>query len=191
MYAFFSDNAKEAEWVNKYSGEIVDTSVGVRDGGTKENCGIMVPMWGYWGDYLCNPSPVHPITCACEHPGEIYLEMRGLCPESNIDRLYVPRNKRKSGSVQLIGLDTSIIEYDKNNLAWTIYEHSHNTTATTDAPLPSYALGAQTWIIQNDALGCSSKGKTYSVTLKLTGCRAGEFTCSDGQCIRNCRDFHT
>ena len=52
-----------------------------------------------------------PIVCACEHPNQMYLKMRGLCPDSNLDRFYVPRNQE--GAVILIGLKTSLISYDK------------------------------------------------------------------------------
>ena len=52
-----------------------------------------------------------PIVCACEHPNQMYLQLRGLCPDSNLDRFYVPRNQE--GAVILIGLKTSLISYDK------------------------------------------------------------------------------
>ena len=44
------------------------------------------------------------ITCACEHPGQMYLQLRGLCPESRLDRFYVPRNMRWSGLPVMVGL---------------------------------------------------------------------------------------
>ena len=52
-----------------------------------------------------------PIVCACEHPNQMYLQLRGLCLDSNLDRFYVPRNQE--GAVILIGLKTSLISYDK------------------------------------------------------------------------------
>ena len=52
-----------------------------------------------------------PIVCACEHPNQMYLQLRGLCPDTNLDRFYVPRNQE--GAVILIGLKTSLISYDK------------------------------------------------------------------------------
>ena len=52
-----------------------------------------------------------PIVCACEHPNQMYLQLRGLCPDSNLDRFYVPRNQE--GAVILIGLKTSLISNDK------------------------------------------------------------------------------
>ena len=57
-----------------------------------------------------------PIVCACVHPSQMYLQLRGLCPDSNLDRFYVPRNKERSGALILIGLKTSLIAYDKADL---------------------------------------------------------------------------
>ena len=84
----------------------------------------------------------------------------------------------------LIGLATTIIEYDNDNMLWRLTELSKNTSATTNASLPSYALGAHQWIIDNDNVKCGTKGELFRGVLKLTGCRGGDFTCSDGQCIR-------
>ena len=116
----------------------------------------------------------------------MYLQLRGLCADSNIDRFYIPRNKNGSGAVILLGFYTTIIEYDIENVSWTLREYSQNTTAVTDAPFTSFALGANEWFIKGDSFDCSRKGMPYKRMLKLTGCREGEFTCRDGQCIR-CR----
>ena len=55
--------------------------------------------------------------CACQHPGQMYLQLRGLCPDTNLDRFYVPRNKERSGALILIGLKTSLVDYDKADLS--------------------------------------------------------------------------
>ena len=165
----------------------MDTSVGVVSGGLKggttKNCGLAVPAWKGWNDWQCKIPKAHYIPCACEHPKQMYLQLRGLCPDSNIDRFYVPKNKKRSGAVQILGLDTTIIEYDKENVLWKLIEHSNNITASTSAPLATYVLGSHEWLIENDNIGCNN-GESYTTVLKLTGCREGEFTCSDGQCIR-------
>ena len=45
----------EGDWRNSYTGGEVDTVTGVSDidGGTKENCGMVVPPWGGWTDWNC------------------------------------------------------------------------------------------------------------------------------------------
>ena len=93
------------------------TGVSAIDGGTMENCGMVVPTWGGWTDWSCQIEKVVPIVCACEHPGQMYLQLRGLCPDTNLDRFYVPRNKQRSGALILIGLKTTLIAYDKADLS--------------------------------------------------------------------------
>ena len=150
-----------------------------------ENCGLLMPLWKLWIDLPCVVTEAYPFACACEQSSQMYLQLRGLCPHSNIDRFYVPRNVRRSGAVQLIGLDTSSIEFDNEMLLWKLTEHSANTTAVAKALQDTFALGSHEWTIKNDNIKCSTNGEPYKRVLKLSGCRDGEFTCSDGQCIRN------
>ena len=93
------------------------TGVSAIDGGTMENCGMVVPTWSGWTDWSCQIEKVVPLVCACEHPGQMYLQLRGLCPDTNLDRFYVPRNKQRSGALILIGLKTTLIAYDKADLS--------------------------------------------------------------------------
>ena len=116
----------------------------------------------------------------------MYLQLRGLCPDSNIDQFYIPRNKNRSGKVNLIGFKNTIIEYEGSALAWQlrVFGGSANTTAKSESSMSSFVLGTHEWRIEEDNLACSPKGEPYTRVLKLTGCGEGEFTCSDGQCIR-------
>ena len=65
---------------------------------------------------------------------------------------------------------------------WKIEDVVSNATAVTTARLEEYALGKQEWSITGDHVNCQ-KGGNYSTFLKLTGCKAGEFTCDDGECV--------
>ena len=124
--------------------------------------------------------------CACEHPEQMYLQLRGLCPDTNIDQVYVPRNKPRSNKVDLHGFQNTLIEYQGEKLGWKLNVDGifQNTSAHTNAPMASFVLGKHEWLIEGDNMECSENGKPYTRLLKLTGCREGEFTCSDGQCIR-------
>ena len=124
--------------------------------------------------------------CACDHPEQMYLQLRGLCPDTNIDRVYVPRNKPRSGKVDLLGFQNTLVEYQGEKLGWQLRVEGilQNTTAQSKAPYPSFVLGKHEWVIEEDNMECSENGEPYTRVLKLTGCREGEFTCSDGQCIR-------
>ena len=126
------------------------------------------------------------ISCVCEHPEQMYLQLRGLCPDSNIDQLYIPRNNARTGKVNLLGFIKTVIEYVEVEKIWKLRVHGmlENTTAISESPISSYVLGTHEWLIEGDNFICSTRGEAYTRMLKLTGCREGEFTCSDGQCIR-------
>ena len=124
------------------------------------------------------------IYCTCEHPIEMYVQLRGLCPDSYIDQVYIPRNRPKSGNVDLLGFKDTVIKYEGSQLGWKLWSDVQNTTAHSKAPLASFVLGKHEWAIKGDNMECSESGEPYTRLLKLTGCREGEFTCSDGQCIR-------
>ena len=126
------------------------------------------------------------IYCACEHPEQMYVQLRGLCPDSYIDQVYIPRNKPRSGNVDLLGFKNTVIGYEESKLGWILKAEGllQNTTAHSEAPLASFVLGKHEWVIKGDNMECSENGEPYTRVLKLTGCREGKFTCSDGQCIR-------
>ena len=181
---FYSDVMNEGEWINYYTDKEVDlTFTDGLNGGRKENCGLMNVKWTGWRDFVCNLE--FTVTCVCEHPDQMYLHLRGLCPGSFLDRYYVPQNKKRSGSFQLIGFKTTVIEYEKETFSWRLMDHSQNTSAVSKASQASYVLGSHRWTIAGDSNDCSPNGEPYQRVLKLTGCREGQFTCSDGQCIRN------
>ena len=110
-----------------------DTSLGVvargLDADPSTNCALLSASWGGWVNFPCQITASTPISCGCEHPGQMYLQLRGLCPDSNIDRFYIPKNKKRSGAVQIIGLDTTIIEFEKDRKYWKMTEFSQNTSA--------------------------------------------------------------
>ena len=87
---------------------------------------------------------------------------------------------------QSLGFKNTVIEYEKANFSWkmNVYGAARNTTASSESSYTSYLLGSHNWLIENDDIDCSPKGESYSRTLKLTGCKEGEFTCYNGQCIR-------
>ena len=170
----------------------VDTTVGFT--GSKlidptRNCAILVPDWNGWRDWQCKVPPAHVLSCSCEHPGQMYLQLRGLCPDSGIDRFFVPRNKKRSGAVLLLGLHTTTIEYDTVNMIWKLVEHAQNITATTNAPLASYVLGSHEWMVENDKRECNNRVESSKKVMKMDGCKENAYVCTNGQCIKECSNI--
>ena len=81
----------------------MDLSVGENADSGTGNCGIMIAYDAGWKNFYCKTTGVPSIGCACQHPVEMYLQLRGLCQDSNIDRFYVPRNDLTSGYLTLLG----------------------------------------------------------------------------------------
>ena len=115
----------------------------------------------------------------------MFLTMRGLCPDSNIDKYFVPQNMEYDSQTLFRGLFKTIIEYDKANSVWHLKVLGVNsvTVATSDASEHSFLLGMSRWKVIGDNKLCN-KGMPYNTELKLSGCTETEFTCHDGQCIK-------
>ena len=200
-----TDASEEGIWIDYYTGEVVQhkgafTGNGP-NGGLEENCALQVTDQ-FWHDWTCN-DPWPPVRawrgCLCSRQPRPYLILRGLCPHSSIDTLFLPRNSRKDVTkLTFVSNRDSKIEYDSTSKQWTLsmQDSELNTFGSSEASLDSFVLGKHTWRIQNDSYECSS-GRPYVTELKLTGCGEGEFTCNDGQCVTmeqrcnqipNCRD---
>ena len=116
-----TDSKVEGQWVDYYTSDPVDISgvvAGELDGVTTKNCGMAVTLWGGWTDYDCKVVRSHPLQCACESEGQMFLTMRGLYPDSNIDKYFVPQNKEYNGQTLFRGLYKTIIEYDATDNLW-------------------------------------------------------------------------
>ena len=109
------------------------------------------------------------------------MQLRGLCPDSAVDSLYIPRNGG-NGQVTYVSNKGNIISYDNDKSLWSFSKHGSRVTGHSKSSKFSFCLGKQTWTIENDTDGCSH-GQPYLSQLKLSHCRDGQFTCNDGQCV--------
>ena len=188
-----TDSEKEGTWIDYYSNKEVDilgAVAGHNNGGTKENCGNLMIPWGGWQDWVCQVNKANPIQCACQAPQQIFLTLRGLCQDSNIDKYFVPRNKIKDGGIVFYGIFKTIIEYHQDDALWHLSVVGTDnkgitakTVATSKASKHSFLLGSSIWTVYEDNKDCFN-GEPYKTVLKLSGCQDGEFTCNDGQCIK-------
>ena len=183
-----TDSKIEGQWVDYYTSDPVDI-LGVAaadpDGGIAQNCGLVVTSWGGWVAYECKTTRNSANMCACESKGQMFLTMRGLCPDSNIDKYFVPQNKDYDAQTLFRGLYKTIIEYHAADNLWHLEVVGGNskTVATSDASQHSFLLGMSKWNVMGDHIMCN-KGMPYTTVLKLSGCKETEFTCHDGQCVK-------
>ena len=131
-----------------------------------------------WRPAPCsNPTPGR---CVCQFLEAPRLRLRGLCTATNVDTEYV--FKYSNGSVVYRGRTGSEIRFTTTlgQSGWSLDMNLGRTSGYTSAEGTSYALGNHSWSIAHDASQCQGgEGR-----LKLTGCRDGEFTCTNGDCVR-------
>ena len=133
-------------------------------------------------NWRCFVGPAEPIHCICQKVEQIYLTLRGLCPDTNIDTYWVPRNTNTSQLIY-VGITSSEISFNYAANLWelSVRGKKEKTVGRADTGLDSLMLGRTTWMIESDSLACNNR--PYTTSLKLSGCGEEEFTCSDGQCI--------
>ena len=184
----------ETVWRDFYSGQRLDNwtkpyaFVG-KDStfGSEHNCMYSTTdgTWDKsWVEFGCS---VYDLSCPCSYPAEPLITLRGFCRDKNghslIREHFTPKQEPNDpGNMILLGLKASRIEYNEKTSQWILTDANSNLTAVSRAPKDSYVLGKHEWTISN-VYECS-KGKPYTTMLKLTGCKEGEFTCDNGQCIK-------
>ena len=125
--------------------------------------------------------------------------LRGLCPQTKLDLMYMPMFKWYSAHLRVwwIGSVSSELRFvwTPHPGYWELKHISSNITATSTTDYESHALGRHTWTITGDK--CIVGQKSYDADLKLTLCSETEFTCRDGGCVNmdqrcdqipNCKD---
>ena len=182
IWAPMTRSPNSSKWVDIYSGEQIPEFVfwpGFPDNNSRAGCAILnnkVKNWecqisgGRGGRY-----------CGCQFPARPFLFLRGLCKDSHLDQLYLPRNERVHRAITYYGTVRTVAMF--NGTFWRMETKFFNATAFSDAPDVSFMLGKYNWTIEGDSMKCH-KGKAYTRELKLTGCKEGEFTCDDGQCVK-------
>ena len=131
-------------------------------GGTSKNCAFMLVTWRGWTTWSCGV----PMPLRCPQVG--YLTMRGLCKDSKLERVYIPQNYHVNGQLMYYGILKSRIEYVDEG--WRL-RTGDNTTAVSKARKVSFLLGKSEWLLTGESSECSGGSDSFSLQLKLTGCR--------------------
>ena len=188
------DIDQEGEWRDSFTGQPLNYTPPWADtqpnGGTRQNCANLIGC--RWIDDSCD----WKLYCLCESEPRPKLKLLGLCDQTLIDRDYQPQNDVKDiETLKLVGHSTSI-DYDHKKMLWMMNVVNSNVTGRSTASHESVTLGKSLWTIVGDR-GCNKESHSYKVELKMSGCKNGNFTCYDGQCISmakrcdqvpNCRD---
>ena len=109
----------------------------------------------------------------CQMGSNVKIRVRGLCPDSKMDKEYTLRSK--SNDIMLIGRNSHIRFTDR----WELFVHNGKTTGFSSASKESILLGTQNWNFTNDPL-CETN---YPIMLNFNTCEEEEFNCFNGDCI--------
>ena len=165
-------------WKDSYTGSLTMNYTKPWVGGVQFPCAFLLDE-NSWGKQVCE-WPHY--ACMCKHEPEKYLEFRGLCPNSQVDRFYKPtKDLTDSTKIGIQGLKQTLITYNDDEEVWVLNVPGTNVTGRSRAAHASFTLGKHNWTIEGDK-GCSG-GEGYVTELKMSGCQGGHFTCSDGQCV--------
>ena len=187
VWIAIDDNDKEGEWRDHYTDQVSNHSEAwyswAPDEGTGANNAYLTKdIEGQIG--LDDAPGYSKYGCPCENLPQAFLKLRGLCKNSAISTYYQPKNDVTDiNQLRLIGLSTTI-EYNKISGLWKLSVAESNVTGLSKTSLESFTLGRHNWTISGDQ-GCNEdlKSDSYTVELKMSGCKEGEFTCNDGQCV--------
>ena len=195
-------NAVESVWRDFYTGDQLDNYTKPwystnADNEYGENSNCILYRFGVWQEWDCFNTDRG---CPCSFENKPILHLRGFCPDTKIKHniyttLTIPTSP--SGEISFVGKRRSQIKHDPSLGKWILEGKFSSAKAESKASQHSYALGKHNWTISKDSDKCSNGQSSYTIAMKLTGCKEDEFTCDDGQCIAmeercdqlpNCRD---
>ena len=111
---------------------------------------------------------------------KLNLELKGLRLGSVIDRYYKLINDNRK--LTLLGLKQTTITYDNNQQVWILNVPDSNVTGISRSTHAFSILGKHNWAIIGDK--GYNVGESFDKELKISGCKKGNFTCNNGQCVR-------
>lgn len=145
-------------------------------------------MDGTLFDQTCENYDSIKFQCFCQIEESVMLKLRGLCPTSPFDSLYMMQFE--DSEVVIKGLTGTSISL-KNSEWEAVSVKGEEKTKTKRIVAETYLLGKQDWIIASDAHVCPKDRSTdtsvpfeYRFPLKMTSCGENEFTCWSGDCIK-------
>ena len=156
----YTDEQEEGVFRNLYSKEIFENvsayfRAGQPNGNHADNC--VSSTYDGFGDDNCASDNFYSL-CKVSKT-KPYLTLRGLCPESQVERYYTSGNN--AGKIIWKGNRFASIQYTDQ---WLLHSVLNNVWAKSDASYNSFLIGTNEWLIHND-INCFNK--EYNANLSL------------------------
>ena len=139
------------------------------------------PLGSTWYDTGCGDR----YCVVCENKERPIMEIRGLCEESKMRRLFTPNNEGEKGYLGYTGYSRCNIFYNTTTFEWmmlSLGEEERWSWATSKATRESALLGTHDWIIFNETRTCSGEFELHT-RLSFSSCNSTEFSCDNGICV--------
>ena len=118
-------------------------------------------------------------TCMCQFDNSPILTLRGLCEQTDVDKLFVL--KYSHGDIIFKGIRNSKLTKVKDSVTIS-YQDRLVMEGKIMGTIP-YPIGKLWLRVTDNAISCNEGKVNDSVALKLTACPDGYFTCDNGECI--------
>ena len=116
----------------------------------------------------------------CQMNSKMKYSLRGLCAESEHDRVFFLEKAKKGRMPYFKGLSSSIITYNEDRKTWILKHLRYKLEGyLAENSVDTVPIGRKVWIL-NDPSCTRNQSK-----LTLTKCEEGQFTCNDGSCLQD------
>ena len=110
---------------------------------------------------------------------QVYFRMKGLCPDSVLDRLYRLVQPSQNGRRMFFGPSGWRLGWEDEDKFWRI-SNDRFPGLSANVTVTKYPVGTNTWRVSG---GDGCRPEPYEVQLTLSACNDSQFTCDDGLCV--------
>ncbi|XP_066964559.1 LOW QUALITY PROTEIN: uncharacterized protein [Macrobrachium rosenbergii] len=135
---------------------------------------------GSEGKWYQNRCKDYELCTLCSFSGITHLKVRGLCADSLFDQRFLVMGTPDS-KPYFQGFYYSNLEWSGNEWLMTSLMYEATNASMIPTKPNQYPVGRHEWLVRKDPC---SVGEEAHIPLVFTTCKAGQFTCDDGSCVK-------
>ena len=181
-WAGYTDIDEEGNFINVVTGEDMvwkNWKTNQPNGGTEQNCVTVASSEaGQFHDTRCAAK----LCTICQFgPRAKKLNLRGSCPEENLDLDYQLLNVMRQKRYVIRGMRSTELVWNMGSSSWNFINLRTKKVIAYNNDTDDYPLGTYKWIFTDG--GCYDNNGGKYRKMNLNSCGENEFSCLDGQCI--------